>query len=93
MLIAASSFVLLMVLPVDFSYGWFATILLVNGIGMGLFSSPNRAGVMNSLPPSQRGVGGGMNATFQNAASVLSIGLFFSLMIIGLAVWWRRSTL
>jgi hypothetical protein len=60
-------------------------ILLVNGIGMGLFSSPNRAGVMNSLPPSQRGVGGGMNATFQNAATVLSIGLFFSLMIVGLA--------
>jgi MFS family permease len=85
MLLAAASFVLLMVLPVDFSYGWFAAILLLNGIGMGLFSSPNRAGVMNSLPPSQRGVGGGMNATFQNAASVLSIGLFFSLMIIGLA--------
>jgi MFS family permease len=85
MLIAAASFLLLMVLPVDFSYGWFAGILLVNGIGMGLFSSPNRAGVMNSLPPSQRGVGGGMNATFQNAASVLSIGLFFSLMIVGLA--------
>jgi MFS family permease len=85
MLLAAASFVLLMELPVDFSYVWFALILLVNGIGMGLFSSPNRAGVMNSLPPSQRGVGGGMNATFQNAASVLSIGLFFSLMIIGLA--------
>jgi MFS family permease len=85
MLLAAASFVLLIVLPVDFSYGWFAAILVVNGVGMGLFSSPNRAGVMNSLPPSQRGVGGGMNATFQNAASVLSIGLFFSLMIIGLA--------
>jgi MFS family permease len=85
MLIAAASFVLLMVLPVDFSYVWFALVLALNGIGMGLFSSPNRAAVMNSLPPSQRGVGGGMNATFQNAASVLSIGLFFSLMIIGLA--------
>jgi MFS family permease len=85
MVIAAGSFVLLMILPVDFSYVWFALILLLNGIGMGLFSSPNRAGVMNSLPPSQRGVGGGMNATFQNAASVLSIGLFFSLMIVGLA--------
>jgi len=85
MVIASSSFVLLMLLPVDFSYVWFALILLLNGIGMGLFSSPNRAGVMNSLPPSQRGVGGGMNATFQNSASVLSIGLFFSLMIIGLA--------
>jgi MFS family permease len=85
MALAAASFVLLMILPVDFSYSWFALILLLNGIGMGLFSSPNRAGVMNSLPPSQRGVGGGMNATFQNSASVLSIGLFFSLMIIGLA--------
>jgi len=85
MLLAAVSFVLLMLLPVDFSYGLFAPILVLNGIGMGLFSSPNRAGVMNSLPSSQRGVGGGMNATFQNAASVLSIGIFFSLMIVGLA--------
>jgi MFS family permease len=85
MVLAAVSFVLLMVLPVDFSYVWFALVLFLNGVGMGLFSSPNRAAVMNSLPPSQRGVGGGMNATFQNAASVLSIGLFFSLMIIGLA--------
>jgi MFS family permease len=85
MMLAALSFVLLMLLPVDFSYVWFALVLALNGIGMGLFSSPNRAAVMNSLPPSQRGVGGGMNATFQNAASVLSIGLFFSLMIIGLA--------
>jgi MFS family permease len=85
MVLAAASFVLLMVLPVDFSYVWFALVLFLNGVGMGLFSSPNRAAVMNSLPPSQRGVGGGMNATFQNAASVLSIGLFFSLMIIGLA--------
>jgi MFS family permease len=85
MVIAAGSFALLMLLPVDFAYTWFALILLLNGIGMGLFSSPNRAGVMNSLPPSQRGVGGGMNATFQNSASVLSIGIFFSLMIIGLA--------
>jgi MFS family permease len=64
MLLAAASFVLLMLLPVDFAYPWFALVLLLNGVGMGLFSSPNRAAVMNSLPPSQRGVGGGMNATF-----------------------------
>jgi MFS family permease len=85
MVIVAVSFVLLIALPVDFSYAVFAPILLLNGIGTGLFSSPNRAGVMNSLPPTQRGVGGGMNATFQNAATVLSIGIFFSLMIVGLA--------
>jgi MFS family permease len=85
MVLAAVSFALLLALPVNFAYPWFAVVLVLNGIGMGLFSSPNRAGVMNSLPPSQRGVGGGMNATFQNAATVLSIGLFFSLMIAGLA--------
>jgi hypothetical protein len=52
---------------------------------MGLFASPNRAGIMNSLPPERRGVGGGMSATFQNSAMVLSIGIFFTLIILGLA--------
>jgi MFS family permease len=85
MLLAALSFVLLIVLPVNFGYGWFAAVLLLNGIGMGLFASPNSAGVMNSLPPSQRGAGAGMLATFMNSASVLSIGVFFTLMIVGLA--------
>ena len=85
MILAATSFLLLIVLPVDFSYTWFALILLLNGIGMGLFSSPNNAGVMNSLPASQRGAGAGMLATFMNSASVLSIGVFFTLMIVGLS--------
>jgi MFS family permease len=84
-LVAATSFLLLIVLPVNFSYIWFALILLLNGIGMGLFQSPNTAGVMNSLPPAQRGAGAGMLATFNVSSSVLSIGVFFSLMIVGLA--------
>jgi MFS family permease len=85
MLVAAVSFALLLVLPVNFNYWAFAAILLLNGIGMGLFSSPNRAGIMNSLPARARGVGGGMAATFQNSAQVLSIGIFFSLIILGLS--------
>jgi MFS family permease len=85
MLLAALSFLLLIVLPVDFGYTWFGLILLLNGVGMGLFASPNSAGVMNSLPPSQRGAGAGMLATSVNSASVLSIGVFFTLMIVGLA--------
>jgi len=85
MILAALSFILLEQLPVDFNYVWFALLLVLNGVGMGLFASPNRAGVMNSLPPRQRGAGAGMNATFQNSAMVLSIGIFFSLLIIGLA--------
>src|SRR6476661_7950727 len=69
MVVAALSFLLLELLPVDFSYWQFALILVLNGIGMGLFSSPNSAGVMNSLPRTQRGAGAGMLATFQNSAS------------------------
>jgi MFS family permease len=85
MLVAALSFILLELLPVNFTYWQFAGILLLNGIGMGLFAAPNRAGIMNSLPASRRGVGAGMSATFQNSAMVLSIGIFFTLIILGLS--------
>lgn len=85
MIISAAAFVALEKLPVNFSYVWFAVLLLALGMAMGLFASPNRAQVMNSLPPGQRGVGSGMSATFQNSAMVLSIGVFFSLMVLGLA--------
>jgi MFS family permease len=85
LLITAITFLLLIILPVNFDYWAFAAILLINGIGMGMFSSPNRAEVMNSLPADARGSGAGMMTTFQNAAMVLSIGFFFSLIIAGLS--------
>jgi MFS family permease len=85
MLGAAVGFVVLTLLPIDFSYPVFAAALLLMGISMGMFASPNRAAVMNSLPPGDRGAGGGMNQTFQNSAQVLSVGIFFTLMILGLA--------
>jgi MFS family permease len=85
MTLAAVAFVLMLFQPVNFDYTEFALILLLSGIGMGMFAAPNRAGVMNSLPARDRGAGGGMNSTFQNSAQVLSIGIFFTLMIIGLS--------
>jgi MFS family permease len=85
MVVAAASFILLGVLPVDFGYVWFALLLVLNGLGMGIFASPNQAGVMNSLPPDQRGSGAGMVNTAQSSAMVLSIGVFFTLIIVGLA--------
>jgi MFS family permease len=85
MAVAALTFLLLELLPIDFPYPAFAAILLLNGLAMGCFASPNRAAVMNSLPVRDRGAGGGMNSTFQNSAQVFSIGIFFSLMIAGLA--------
>ena len=85
MLLTAASFAALTLLPIDFPYWVFAVLLLANGIGSGLFAAPNTAGIMNAVPARQRGAASGMRATFQNAGFVLSIGLFFSLMIAGLA--------
>jgi MFS family permease len=85
MIAAACGFGLLMLLPVDFAFPMFAAILFLIGVSMGMFASPNRAAVMNSLPAADRGAGGGMNQTFQNSAQVISIGIFFTLMVIGLA--------
>ncbi|MGH2863295.1 MAG: MFS transporter [Solirubrobacteraceae bacterium] len=85
MIVAAASFVGLIALPVNFSYIGFAALIFVNGLAMGLFAAPNQTGIMNSLPPDQRGAGAGMAGTFMNSASVLSIGIFFSLIIVGLS--------
>jgi MFS family permease len=85
MILAAITFGLLMLLPANFHYPVFAALLFANGVGFGMFAAPNTAAVMNAVPPDQRGAASGMRATFQNSGMVLSIGLFFSLMIVGLA--------
>ena len=84
MLLAALTFGLLVFLPADFSYPVFATIIFFNGVALGLFASPNIAGIMNSVPARYRGVASGIRVTFMNVGMPLSIGLFFSLMIVGL---------
>jgi MFS family permease len=85
LIIVAAAFVGLVLLPVDFPYWAFALLIAVAGIGSGIFSSPNTSAVMGSVPADQRGVAAGMRGTFFNSGSALSIGVFFSLMIIGLA--------
>jgi len=84
-LVVAASFVGLVLLPVDFPYWVFAALVALSGIGSGLFSSPNASAVMGSVPAGQRGAAAGMRGTFFNSGSALSIGIFFSLMVIGLA--------
>jgi MFS family permease len=85
LLLAAVTFILLIELPVDFGYPVFASLIFLNSVGMGMFVAPNQTGIMNSLPASQRGSGAGMAGTFNSSAQVLSIGIFFTLMILGLA--------
>ncbi len=85
MLIQALGFFLLTVIPLNFDYMWFWPILFMLGIGQGMFSSPNTSSIMGSVPAEQRGVASGMRATFQNSGSLVSIGIFFSLITAGLA--------
>jgi MFS family permease len=85
LLVSALAFAGLMFIPTTFNYAVFAVLIFVAGAGMGLFSAPNAAGIMNSVPAKQRGAASGMLATFQNSGFVLSIGIFFTLMIAGLA--------
>jgi len=84
-LVVAASFVGLVLLPVDFPYWLFAVLIAASGIGSGLFSSPNASAIMGAVPAAQRGAASGMRGTFFNSGSALSIGVFFSLMIVGLA--------
>ncbi|WIX84087.1 MFS transporter [Amycolatopsis carbonis] len=85
LVLVAAAFLGLLALPVDFSYPAFAALLVLSGIGQGMFSAPNTSAIMSSVPDHQRGVASGMRSTFQNSGTALSIGVFFSLMIAGLA--------
>ncbi|WP_343036648.1 MFS transporter [Flexivirga aerilata] len=85
LLLNAATFVGLLLIPVDFDYWSFALLLFLNGVGSGMFSAPNTTAIMNAVPAHQRGAASGMRATFFNAGTSLSIGIFFSLMIVGLS--------
>src|SRR5262249_42215510 len=86
MLLTAACFVGLVLLPVNFVYWHFAVLLLLMGVGMGMFAAPNTVAIMNSVPPEHRGVASGMRATFMNAANTLSITVIFTMVIYGLAL-------
>jgi MFS family permease len=86
LLVLMAGFLLLAQLPANFSYLPFMLILVLMGLGMGLFTSPNMSAVMNSVPSEYRGVASGMRATIQNSGALVSMSLFFSVVIIGLAV-------
>jgi MFS family permease len=91
LLVATAGFIGLMLLPVNFPYWVFALLIFTNGIGSGLFASPNTSAIMSSVPARHRGSASGMRSTFQNSGMSLSIGIFFSLMIAGLAATLPRT--
>ena len=84
MALGAITFALMIFLPVDFSYLPFATVIFFNGFAMGMFDVPNLAAIMGSVPEEHRGAASGMRATLFNVGQPLSIGIFFTLMVVGL---------
>ncbi len=91
MAIFGASFVGLLLTPVDFSYPSFAVLIFLTGVGVGMFSAPNTSSIMSAVPAAQRGVTSGIRSTFQNSGTSLSIGVFFSLMVAGLATHLPRA--
>ncbi len=91
MAVFGGSFIGMIFLPVSFPYWAFAVLIAVNGIGSGMFGAPNSSSIMGSVPARQRGAASGMRSTFQNSGTALSIGIFFSLMIAGLAASLPRT--
>jgi MFS family permease len=79
------TFIGLLLLPIDFSYWMFALLIFLSGVGSGMFTAPNTAAIMSSVPARDRGAASGMRATFQNSGTSLSMGIFFSLLIAGLS--------
>jgi MFS family permease len=84
MVLIAVSFLMLAMLPYDFDYPVFAVALLVMGLGNGMFGAPNIAAIMNAVPPEERGVASGMRSMLQNSGMVISMGMFFTIVIVSL---------
>jgi MFS family permease len=85
MIIAAVAFLVLTTFSYDFDYLPFAIVILVMGLAMGLFASPNTASIMNSVPPEQRGSASGMRSTLNNSGGVIGMSILFTITLIVLA--------
>ena len=84
MVLSAASYLVMMAFPPNFAYAPFAVVMGLSGVAMGLFAAPNTASIMNAVPARERGAASGMRVTFGNAGMPLSMGLFFTLMVVGL---------
>ncbi len=83
--LASAGFVLFLFLPYSFPYWQMGSLLFLQGCGMGMFAAPNTAAIMNAVPAEHRGAASGMRATLQNAGMQLSLAVFFTIVLVGLA--------
>ena len=84
MLLIMIAFLILASLPYNFDYLVFAIALLIMGCGNGMFIAPNTTSIMNSVPREHRGVASGMVSTLGNTGFVMSMGMFFTIIVVDL---------
>lgn len=84
MVICTITFLLLAALPYNFNFWEFGLLVFFMGVGNGTFGSPNNASIMKSVPPNERGVASGMIYTLMNTGFTVSMGLFFTVLIVGI---------
>ncbi len=80
LLATAFGFLLLTIVPYNFNYIWFVPALFIIGAGMALFSSPNTADIMSSVPRKRRSAASGMRTTITNCAMAVSFPLYFAII-------------
>lgn len=81
MLLAALSLFSLSTLTLHEAYAPIAGRLVLLGIGMGLFQSPNNSAVMTSAPGSRRGVASAVLGTMRNLGQMLGIGIIGAVFV------------
>jgi EmrB/QacA subfamily drug resistance transporter len=79
--IIAISLFLLTLLPYNFNLLEFEIIIFINGVGGGLFASPNTTAIMNAVSSRDRASANGMRMTINNISSTISMAIFFSIAI------------
>jgi MFS family permease len=84
LIVSALALLFLVLLPYNFKYIFMAILLFMFGAGMGIFTAPNTSAVMSSVPADVRGSASGMLSTLRNVGTTASMGIFFSILILGL---------
>ena len=80
MVVSAAGLAGMTMLQAHTSYVWSALWLSVVGIGSGMFSSPNTAAMMGSVPGNRRGVAAGARVMLQNTGAVISIAFVMAIV-------------
>lgn len=82
--VSALALIILVTIPSNFVYIEMAALLFLFGAGVGMFIAPNTSAVMSSVPAESRGAASGMLNTMRNVGTTASMGLFFTILIVGL---------